>query len=496
MGFLDREATIAPSGYSRWLVPPAALAVHLSIGQAYALSVFNLPLTRILGVTESAPGDWSLSATIWMFNIAFFFLGLSAAAFGTWVERVGPRRTMFTAACCFAGGFFVSGIAVKVHSLVLLYAGYGVLGGLGLGLGYISPVSTLLKWFPDKPGMATGMAIMGFGGGAMVGSPLAVVLMDTFKSSTSTGVAETFFAMGVLYFLQMCFGVATVRLPSTTSPQAQKKTPAETPGEAAGASLEGTSAAEAVRTPNFWLVWAVLFTNVAAGIGILGQASPMIQEMFGRSPAAAAGFVGLLSLFNLAGRFVWSSASDRLGRKRTYTIYLGLGFLLYLAVPTTKALSSNALFVVCTCVILSMYGGGFATVPAYLRDLFGVRQVGAIHGRLLTAWSTAALVGPSIVTYAREYQIRSGVPKSDAYSKTMYGLAVLLAIGFLCNGRVRASASGSTAPRPEPKAEQRTPRGEAQAPLARLVAYWSIVAIPLAWGITQVAAKSLTLFRP
>ena len=457
---LERERTIAPQDYSRWLVPPAALAVHVSIGQAYSLSVFNLPLSKAL--------DVPLTATIWMFNIAFFFLGLSAALFGTWVERVGPRKTMFVAALCFAGGFVVSAIAVKLRVLLLLYAGYGVLGGIGLGLGYISPVSTLIKWFPDRPGMATGLAIMGFGGGAMVGSPLAVTLMDAI------GLAPTFLAMGAIYFALMSFGAVTVRLPPVETAQAS--------------SGEGMTANEAIRTRDFWLVWGVLFTNVTAGIGILGQASPMIQEMFAKTPQAAAGFVGLLSLFNLAGRFGWSSLSDRLGRKRTYVVYLGLGMALYALVPSTRRLDAAWLFVAFTCVILSMYGGGFATVPAYLRDLFGTKQVGAIHGRLLTAWSTAALVGPTLVTYTREYQIAHGVAKADAYSTTMYFLVVLLAIGFICNYFVSSIARTS-------KAARAAAIGTASPPMLPLVGYWVVVAVPLGWGVTQVAMKSIALFR-
>jgi MFS family permease len=487
VGFLDRSATIATTDYSRWLVPPAALAVHLSIGQAYALSVFNIPLTRVLGVDKSAPEDWSLSATIWMFNIAFFFLGASAALFGRWVERVGPRKTMVASACCFASGFFISAFAVKVHFLPLLYAGYGVMGGIGLGLGYISPVSTLIKWFPDRPGMATGMAIMGFGGGAMVGSPLAVTLMDRFKSAQSTGVPEAFVAMGVIYFALMMFGAVIVRLPPEKEGLASVHPPAE-----------GLTASEAIKTREFWLVWGVLFTNVTAGIGILGQASPMMQEMFAKTPQAAAGFVGLLSLFNLGGRFVWSSASDRLGRRKTYSVYLGLGLVLYALIPTRKVVFGATLFVMFTCVILSMYGGGFATVPAYLRDLFGTREVGAIHGRLLTAWSTAALVGPTIVTYAREAQVKSGVPKSEAYSKTMYGLAALLAIGFVCNALVnvtRATKRLSLPPELGRGSSVKAPGKDVPLPMARLLFYWVVVSIPLVWGVGQVVTKSLALFR-
>lgn len=489
MGILDRESTVAPPGYSRWLVPPAALAVHLSIGQAYALSVFNLPLTRVIGVEKSVEGDWSLSATIWMFNIAFFFLGASAAVFGTWVERSGPRKAMLASAVCFSAGFFVAALGVELHSLVLLYAGYGVLGGIGLGLGYISPVSTLLKWFPDRPGMATGMAIMGFGGGAMVGAPLGVALMDRFRTASSVGVAQTFVAMGGLYFVMMMFGAITVRVPPPVQVEETAGPPSNDP------RAEGLTAARAIRTGAFWCVWIVLFTNVAAGIGVLGQASPMIQEMFGRTPHAAAGFVGLLSLFNLVGRFGWSSLSDRLGRKKTYAIYLGLGMALYALVPTTKTLGTVGLFVACTCVILSMYGGGFATVPAYLRDLFGTKEVGAIHGRLLTAWSTAALVGPSLVTYVREAQIARGVAKSDAYSITMYGLVGLLAIGFVANLRIQLPQRAHTRPTGRVRdASSVSVSASGHASIARLAGYWIVVAIPLGWGVFEVVKKSAALF--
>ncbi|MCM2324760.1 MAG: MFS transporter, partial [Oligoflexia bacterium] len=286
--FLDREKTVAEPGFNRWLIPPAALAVHLSIGQAYALSVFNLPMSRLLGVTESVPGDWGLTTTVWIFNIAFFFLGVSAAVFGKWVERSGPRKTMVAAALCWAGGFFVSALGVYLHWIPLVYLGYGVLGGIGLGLGYISPVSTLMKWFPDRPGMATGMAIMGFGGGAMVGSPLAVSLMDFYRSPASVGVWESFLTMGLIYLAFMLFGAAMVRVPPADW-KPEGFVPAEKPAKLVTRSH--VLADEAIKTPQFWLLWLVLCTNVTAGIGILAQASPMIQEMFpgALTPAAAAG---------------------------------------------------------------------------------------------------------------------------------------------------------------------------------------------------------------
>jgi MFS family permease len=434
--FLDRERTIAPPGYSRWLVPPAALAIHLSIGQAYAFSVFNLPLSKLIGGATSAPADWKLSTLGWIFSLAIVFLGVSAAIWGAWLERVGPRKAMFVSACCFAGGFIVGSIGIRTHQLWLLLLGYGVLGGIGLGLGYISPVSTLIKWFPDRPGMATGMAIMGFGGGAMIGSPLAVKLMDMFKTSPTRGLAETFMTMGVLYFLFMMIGVFLVRLPppdwkpagwSPSATQNRMITTRQVPVN------------EAWRTKQFWLLWAVLFLNVTAGIGVLGQASAMIQEVFpGRiTAAAAAGFVGLLSLANMIGRFFWSSTSDKIGRKPTYMIFFALGALLYFSVPTAGRLGSVGLFVTLYAIILSMYGGGFATIPAYLRDLFGTIQVGAIHGRLLTAWSAAGIVGPALVNYIREYQIDHGVAKAASYNTTMYIMASLLIVGFICNALVR-----------------------------------------------------------
>jgi MFS family permease len=434
---LDRERTIANPGYSRWLVPPAALAIHLCIGQAYAFSVFNLPMTKLIGITKSAAEDWKLTSLAVIFSVAIVFLGLSAAVFGKWLERVGPRKAMFASACCFGAGFVISAIGVQLHSLPVVIFGYGVVGGIGLGLGYISPVSTLIKWFPDRPGMATGFAIMGFGGGAMIGSPLAVALMSTFSSRTSVGVAETFLVMGALYFCFMMFGAFTVRVPRPGWAPAGYVPRATSDKLITAAQV---NADEAIKTPQFWFVWAVLLLNVSAGIGVLQMASPMIQETFSGTikPAAAAGFVGLLSIFNMAGRFIWSSISDKIGRKNTYAIYFVLGAILYALVPTIGAAHSVVLFVAAFCVIMSMYGGGFATVPAYLRDLFGTMQVGAIHGRLLTAWSLAGIVGPLLINFMRDSQIRSGIPASQAYNRSMYMLAGLLVLGFISNSFVTA----------------------------------------------------------
>jgi MFS family permease len=436
MGFFDRQQTVADPGYNRWLFPPAALAVHLSIGQVYAFSVFKLPLTKIIGVTKSAPDDWSQPSLAWIFSLAIFFLGLSAAIFGRWVERVGPRKTMFTAALCFGGGFVISAFGVWWHQLWIIYFGYGVIGGCGLGLGYISPVSTLVKWFPDRPGMATGMAIMGFGGGAFIGSNLSLLLMDHFKSATSEGVGESFLVMGIIYFCFMVFGSIIARVPADDWKPAGYKPPTHSQGLI---TTKNVSVDKAWRTPQFWLLWVVLCFNVTAGIGILEQASPMIQEMFpGKITAAAAGgFVALLSLFNMAGRFVWASTSDFTGRKFIYVVYLLLGAVLYCLIPFSGH-TGNTLFFVAVCVvILSMYGGGFSTIPAYLKDLFGSMQVGAIHGRLLTAWSVAGVLGPVLVNYIREYLKGRGVTGVGLYAPTMYLMAGLLLIGLICNLCVR-----------------------------------------------------------
>jgi MFS family permease len=436
-GFLSSERTIAGAGFSRWMVPPAALCVHLCIGQAYAFSVFNLPMSKLIGITQSAPDDWKLTDLGWIFSLAIFFLGVSAAVLGRWVEEGGPRRAMFTAALCWAGGFLVSAVGVYVHNIWLVYLGYGVLGGCGLGIGYISPVSTLIKWFPDRPGMATGMAIMGFGGGAFIASPLSVWLMHQFSTDTHMGVAETFIVLGVVYFCFMMVGAVLVRLPPDGWAPAGYVAPAQ-PKKLI--TTQNVFVYQALKTPQFWLIWLVLCLNVTAGIGVLGQASAMSQEMFPGhvTVTAAAGFVGLMSLFNMSGRFFWASVSDFIGRKSTYFLFFTLGIVLYSLVPYTGATGSVALFVLCFCLIISMYGGGFATVPAYLRDMFGTRYVGAIHGMLLTAWSMAGIFGPVLVNYIRQYNVEHGVAKAAAYNVTMYVMAVLLVVGFFCNLVVQA----------------------------------------------------------
>ncbi|MEU0764211.1 OFA family MFS transporter [Streptomyces microflavus] len=416
---------IAPVGWSRWLVPPAALSIHLSIGQAYAWSVFKPPLEDALGLsgTQSALP----------FQLGIVMLGLSAAFGGTLVERRGPRWAMTVALVCFSSGFLLSALGAATGQFWLIVFGYGFVGGIGLGIGYISPVSTLIKWFPDRPGMATGIAIMGFGGGALIASPWSAQMLESFGSDTS-GIALAFLVHGLSYAVFMLLGVLLVRVPR---PRAEERTD----NHATASAGPRVSARQALRTPQFWLLWVVLCTNVTAGIGILEKAAPMITDFFADtstpvSATAAAGFVALLSAANMAGRIGWSSTSDLIGRKNIYRVYLGAGVLMYALIALVGS-SSKPLFVLCALVILSFYGGGFATIPAYLKDLFGTYQVGAIHGRLLTAWSTAGVLGPLIVNWIADRQEEAGKHGAELYGTSLLIMMGLLVIGFAANEVVR-----------------------------------------------------------
>src|SRR5215468_4761110 len=439
IGLLDRERIIASAGFNRWLVPPAALCIHLCIGMAYGFSVFWLPLSRALGVTQakSCPDltlfqelftttcDWKVASLGWMYTLFFVVLGVSAALWGGWLERAGPRKAGVVAALCWCGGLVLGAIGIYVHQLWIMWLGSGVIGGIGLGLGYISPVSTLIKWFPDRRGMATGMAIMGFGGGAMIGAPLANKLMNAFHSDTGVGVWQTFVVLAAIHVVFMLSGAFGYRVPPAGwVPDGWTPPPAKPM-----ISTRHVHLRDAHKTPQFWLIWAVLCLNVSAGIGVLGMASPMLQEIFGgkligapgvgftqlddsqkiKIATVAAGFTGLLSLFNIAGRFFWASFSDKIGRKLTYATFFVLGVALYALSPSAARAGSVALFVGMMCIILSMYGGGFATVPAYLADIFGTQFVSAIHGRILTAWSAAGVLGPLLIGYIRDAQIKAGV---------------------------------------------------------------------------------------
>jgi MFS family permease len=430
LSMLDRERTVAPEGYNRWLIPASALAVHLSIGQVYAFSVFKTPLVDHFGTSLTPIGI--------IFSIAIAMLGLSAAFGGTWVERNGPRKAMFVAAVCWAGGFVIGALGVATSQLWIVYLGYGVIGGIGLGIGYISPVSTLIKWFPDRPGLATGLAIMGFGGGALIASPLSDKLLSAYAAQPQDAIVPAFLTLGAIYFVAMMLGALTVRvpregwLPAGYEPAQERRRSMVTAND--------VTAANAIRTPQFWLLWTVLFCNVTAGIGILEQAAPMIQDFFPSvGAAAAAGFVGLLSLCNMSGRFVWSSTSDFVGRKPIYMGYLGIGAVCYFLLASSGT-AAIALFVLLTGIILSFYGGGFATVPAYLKDLFGTIEVGAIHGRLLTAWSAAGIAGPLIINAIADYQTGQGKSGADLYTLSLFIMVGVLVVGFVANLLVRPVA--------------------------------------------------------
>ncbi|HEX4583572.1 MAG TPA: OFA family MFS transporter [Burkholderiaceae bacterium] len=541
-GLLAKERTVARRGFNRWLVPPCALAIHLCIGMAYGFSVFWLPLSHAIGINNPVPCpagasllgelfttrcDWRISSLGWMFTLFFIFLGGAAALWGGWLERAGPRRAGFVAAVCWCGGLVIASFGVRVHQLWLMWLGAGVIGGTGLGLGYISPVSTLIKWFPDRRGMATGMAIMGFGGGAMIGAPLADILMNWYATPTSFGVWETFLTLAAIYFVFMMSGAFGYRLP----PPRWKPDGWNPPATLGGGMIttRHVDVDEALRTPQFWLIWWVLCLNVTAGIGVIGMASPMLQEVFGGRligiaarfndltltqkgmiAATAAGFTGLLSLFNIGGRFGWASLSDLIGRKTTYYTFFLLGIALYASVPWSGHAGYTALFVGAFCIILSMYGGGFSTVPAYLADIFGTRMVGAIHGRLLTAWSAAGIFGPVIVNYLREYQLAHGVPRAQVYDITMYVLCGLLVLGFLCNLLVRPVHDKHFMTDTELKTETRlaheqwaatevpsdtTDASRRNATVVKLWLAWLAVGIPLAWGVWMTLSKTIALFR-
>jgi MFS family permease len=536
-GILDREHTVARAGFNRWLVPPAALCIHLCIGMAYGFSVFWLPLSRAIGLTTSkacpdmtlmqelftTTCDWRVSSMGWMYTLFFVLLGVSAAIWGGWLERSGPRKAGLVAAACWGGGLLLGALGIYIHQLWLLWLGAGVIGGVGLGLGYISPVSTLVKWFPDRRGMATGMAIMGFGGGAMIGAPLANLLINYFKTPTDVGVWQTFVVMGIVYFIFMTIGAFAYRVspagwrPDGWTPPSENKSMI---------SEHNVHLKNAHKTPQFWLIWWLLCLNVSAGIGVIGMASPMLQEIFAGKligmpnlsfgqlsveqktaiAGIAAGFAGLLSLFNIGGRFFWASLSDYIGRKNTYYCFFLLGIALYALAPTFAGMGSKALFVGAFCIILSMYGGGFATVPAYLADMFGTQFVGAIHGRLLTAWSTAGIIGPVVVNYIREFQLAAGVPRDQLYNTTMYILCAMLVAGLICNylvkpvdskwhmsadevGKLQAASAKSAA------TVQHGSYGIGKGGLdARAALFWAFVGIPLAWGVWKTLESASKIF--
>lgn len=555
-GFLSKERITVNDNFNRWLVPPAALAVHLSIGMAYGFSVFWKPLGNALigadgkSLATCAAGavtfgekmagtakalfatdcNWTQFDLGWMYTLFFVLLGCSAALWGGWLERSGPRKAGFVATLCWSGGLLISAYGVYTHQLWMMWLGSGVIGGVGLGLGYISPVSTLIKWFPDRRGMATGMAIMGFGGGAMIGSPIAAKLMNHFAVPGSVGVWQTFVVLAAVYFVFMLAGSLGYRVPPVGWKPANW-TPPATQNNAMIASRH-VHLNNAHKTPQFWLLWLVLCMNVSACIGIIGAAAPMLQETFGGSlvghpdvgfadvkkdevltasvAAVGAGFVGLISLFNIFGRFAWATSSDKLGRKRTYYIFFILGAILYCTATYAAGFKSLALFVACFCGIASMYGGGFATIPAYLADMFGTQFVGAIHGRLLTAWATAGILGPVVVNYMHDTRLEAGVPFNQIYGSIFLVLAGLMVIGFIANFLVKPVAekyymTDAELAEVRKQSHEQTltakvaksggdAKVETAGRLGAIVA-WAFVLIPIGYGIWSTVQKAWALFH-
>ena len=551
-GLLDRKRIVAQPGFNRWLVPPAALAIHLCIGMAYGFSVFWVPLGRMVAAAHGAAKpmvcagnatsfagklaitskalfasdcDWTQFDLGWMFTLFFVLLGVSAAAWGGWVERGGPRKAGVVAALCWCGGLLAAAMGVYVHQLWLMWLGAGVIGGIGLGLGYISPVSILIKWFPDRRGMATGMAIMGFGGGALIGTPLANLLITHFKTPATVGVWQTLVVLALLYFVFMMAGAFGYRVP----PEGWAPEGWLPPANSARAMISTGQVhlADAHRTPQFWLIWLVLCMNVSAGIGVIGAASPLLQDIFGgrlfsapsipfeqfsdaqRTLAAGVGtaFVGLFSLFNIAGRFFWASLSDRIGRRPVYYLFFILGLLCYAALTPLSRAGMIGVFAALVCVIASMYGGGFATIPAYLADMFGTLFVGAIHGRLLTAWSTAGILGPVLVNYLHDSRLAQGVTHARVYDSIFYVLVGMLLIGLIANASVRPVANKWHMSKAQ-VAQVLADRHETEVPVlsgsfgighgglsfGALLA-WLGVGTPLAWGTYETLLKAMKLLQ-
>ena len=474
--FFSKERIIAKEGFNRWRVPPASIAIHLCIGSVYAWSIYNPALTKVVGVVASSADDWTLTEVVWIFTVAILVLGLAAAFAGKWLEKVGPRTVGIVAAFCWGGGYIVGSLGIYLNQVWLLYLGYGVIGGCGLGLGYVSPVSTLIRWFPDRRGMATGMAIMGFGGGAMLGTPLKEYFLQKFYQAPeylgsidslsliteagrrfveiggelkevvvvganevsgmivpgdpgvyllgtgSVGAWQTFLFIGLIYFIVMLIAALSYRIPPEGWTPKGWTPPSESVAAKKMITQGNVDIDQALKTPQFYQLWIVLCFNVTAGIGVIGVAKTMVTDIFGSAlpgivdGAFAATYVLMISVFNMIGRVLWAGSSDFIGRKNTYWIFFVGGILLYLSVPfAAQQVSVHptvfwlVFFYAATMIIFTFYGGGFATIPAYLADIFGTHHVGGIHGRLLTSWSTAGVIGPLAITTLRQNSLSNSI---------------------------------------------------------------------------------------
>ena len=548
---LGKEYTIAGEGFNRWMVPASALMIHLCVGMGYGMSVFWLPMSKMIGLEQglgkalvcpadsgiltqlfTTSCDWQVTMCSVIFAILFFMLGTTTAIWGNWLEHVGPRKCAVVSCTCFVSFFMLASLGMYTHQLWLGWVG-AVIGGIGLGLGYITPVSTLIKWFPDRVGMSTGFAVGGFGGGAMCGAPFANWLMNTYSTPTTTGLWQTFLTMGIIYCFFMLAGAFSIRVsppgyaPAGFVPKNTGNMVDDGHGGLIAASAFNVETNRSMSTPQFWCCWGMLFLNVSAGIGVISMASPLLQEVFagnlihmpgvpfdaltaaqkGQVATIAAGFAGLLSLFNILGRLFWATLSDLIGRKTTYFIFFLVGAALYATIPTLASSLNLVMFLCAACVCLTFYGGGFATIPAYLADLFGTQYVGAIHGRLLTAWSCAGLVSPLLINLIRDYQLNHGVAKAQAYSVTLYIMACFLIVGFICTVLVRPVKSKYYMTAEQLAANQAALNekiAKAQASgdfkagrpttAAKLIGAWLVVGIPLAYGIWQTVLQTVKMF--
>lgn len=397
---------------NRWLIAASAVGIHLSIGSAYAWSVFTNPMVEQYG--------WDTTQVSTAFSIAIFFLGMSAAFMGRFVERHGPRKSGMLSALFYSVGVAGSGIATMLESLPLLYLSYGVIGGIGLGIGYIAPVSTLVKWFPDRRGLATGLAIMGFGFAAMISGPLAAALID------SLSIPLTFFILGAIYFIVMMASAQYLAPPPENWTPKGFTEKQEKQARKIPADLAQLTANEAIKTRRFWMLWFMMFINISCGIAILAVASPMAQELTGMTAIAAAAMVGTMGVFNGGGRLVWASFSDYIGRPNVYTTFFVIQIAAYLMIPF---ISNAIVFQILLFAIISCYGGGFASLPAYIGDIFGTKQLGAIHGYLLTSWAMAGIAGPIFLSLIYD--------TTNSYSLTMIIFSVLFIVALILSLWIR-----------------------------------------------------------